>query len=103
MTTASLLQNLIREETTVRLTPDHRFFACCILATADWCAETTIQLQEKLKQRIPDLDLGQEMEVFYSISNTALGTLVQDAEAACDAALQMMTKIKYVSLLSDFY
>ncbi|KAE9551032.1 hypothetical protein FO519_005766 [Halicephalobus sp. NKZ332] len=98
MTTASLLQNLIREETTVRLTPDQRFFACCILATADWCAETTIQLQEKLKQRIPDLDLGQEMEVFYSISNNALGTLVQDAEAACDAALQMMTKINWAGV-----
>lgn len=94
ISTTSLLQNLIREETILRLTAEQQFFTCCILATADWCAETTLQLQEKLKQKIPDVDLNQEMELFYSISNNALSILVQDGEAACDAALQTMTKIK---------
>ncbi|KAH7731207.1 Vps53-likeN-terminal family protein [Aphelenchoides avenae] len=98
ITTASLLQNLIREETTVRLTPDQQFFTCCLLATADWCAETTLQLQEKLKQRVPSIDLNQEMELFYSISNNALTTLVQDVESACDAALQTMTKINWAGI-----
>ena len=102
LTTSSILQNLIGEETIVRLTPDQQFFTCCLLATADWCAETTLQLQEKLKQKIPDLDLSQEMELFYNISNSALTTVVQDVEAACDAALQMMTKIKYISLFCTF-
>lgn len=41
-----------RDETAVRLTVDQQFFTCCILATADWCAETTLQLQEKLKQGV---------------------------------------------------
>uniref|UniRef100_A0A7E4W585 Vacuolar protein sorting-associated protein 53 homolog n=1 Tax=Panagrellus redivivus TaxID=6233 RepID=A0A7E4W585_PANRE len=98
MSTASLLQNLIREETIVRLTPDQQFFTCCLLATADWCAETTVQLQEKLKQKVPELDLSQEMELFYSISNNALTTLVQDVEAACDAALQAMGKINWAGI-----
>uniref|UniRef100_A0AC35ETN6 Vacuolar protein sorting-associated protein 53 homolog n=1 Tax=Panagrolaimus sp. PS1159 TaxID=55785 RepID=A0AC35ETN6_9BILA len=98
ITTTSLLQNLIGEETIVRLTPDQQFFTCCILATADWCAETTQQLQEKLKQKIPEIDFSQEMELFYNISNTALNTLVQDVEAACDAALQMMTKINWAGI-----
>lgn len=48
----SLLQNLMREETSVRLTADQQYFTCCLLATADWCAETTMQLQEKMKQRL---------------------------------------------------
>lgn len=53
MGTSSLLQNLMREDTTIRLTIDQQFFTCCLLTTADWCAETTLQLQEKLRQRIP--------------------------------------------------
>uniref|UniRef100_A0A914DRA7 Vacuolar protein sorting-associated protein 53 homolog n=1 Tax=Acrobeloides nanus TaxID=290746 RepID=A0A914DRA7_9BILA len=100
ISTASLLQNLMREDTTIRLTPDQQFFTCCLLATADWCAETTMQLQEKLKQRVPKIDFNQEMELFYSISNNALTILVQDAESACDAALQMMTKINWSGIES---
>lgn len=51
--TTSILQNLMREETSIRLTADQQFFCCCLLATSDWCAETTNQLQEKLRQRLP--------------------------------------------------
>ncbi|VDO26097.1 unnamed protein product [Onchocerca flexuosa] len=88
----SILQTLMRDETAVRLTVDQQFFTCCILATADWCAETTLQLQEKLKQRVQSIDLNQEMELFYGISNSALSVLVQDVESTCDAALQTMVK-----------
>ncbi|EJW86688.1 hypothetical protein WUBG_02401 [Wuchereria bancrofti] len=89
---ASILQTLMRDEAAVRLTVDQQFFTCCVLATADWCAETTLQLQEKLKQRVQSIDLNQEMELFYSISNSALSVLVQDVESSCDAALQAMVK-----------
>uniref|UniRef100_A0A915PFA0 Vacuolar protein sorting-associated protein 53 homolog n=1 Tax=Setaria digitata TaxID=48799 RepID=A0A915PFA0_9BILA len=92
---SSILQTLMRDETAIRLTVDQQFFTCCILATADWCAETTLQLQEKLKQRVQSIDLNQEMELFYSISNTALSVLVQDVESTCDAALQAMVKINW--------
>lgn len=50
---SSLLQNFMREDTSLRLSLDSQYFTCCLLATADWCAETTLQLQEKLRQRIP--------------------------------------------------
>ncbi|EPB80307.1 Vps53-like protein [Ancylostoma ceylanicum] len=93
--TANLF-NLIREDTSVlRLTPDQQFLTCCILATADWCAETTLQLQEKLAQRLPGVDLSQEMETFYGITNQALAVLVQDLEGACDAALQAIAKVTW--------
>ncbi|KAJ1348805.1 Vacuolar protein sorting-associated protein 53 [Parelaphostrongylus tenuis] len=90
------LFSLIREDTTsVRLTGDQQFMTCCILATADWCAETTLQLQEKLALRLPGVDLSQEMETFYSITNQALAILVQDLEGACDGALQSIAKINW--------
>lgn len=43
---------------------------------------------------LQSIDLNQEMELFYSISNSALSVLVQDVESTCDAALQAMMKIK---------
>ncbi|KAK5982781.1 Vacuolar protein sorting-associated protein 53, partial [Trichostrongylus colubriformis] len=93
--TANLF-NLIREDTTVlRLSADQQFLTCCILATADWCAETTLQLQEKLAQRLAGVDLSQEMETFYGIANQALAVLVQDLEGTCDAALQAISKITW--------
>ncbi|PIO68458.1 Vps53-like protein [Teladorsagia circumcincta] len=93
--TANLF-NLIREDTTVlRLSADQQFLTCCILATADWCAETTLQLQEKLAQRLAGVDLSQEMETFYGITNQALAVLVQDLEGTCDAALQAISKITW--------
>ncbi|VDM53282.1 unnamed protein product [Angiostrongylus costaricensis] len=90
------LFSLIREDTTsLRLTGDQQFTTCCILATADWCAETTLQLQEKLALRLPGVDLSQEMETFYGITNQALAILVQDLEVACDSALQAIAKINW--------
>ncbi|CAB3401364.1 unnamed protein product [Caenorhabditis bovis] len=90
------LFSLIREETTyVRLTPDQQFLVCCILATADWCAETSIKLQEKLAERIPGADISQETEAFYSITNQSLNVIVQDVESTCDAALQSINKVNW--------
>ncbi|CAL2036867.1 unnamed protein product [Caenorhabditis brenneri] len=93
---AANLFSLIREEIAYpRLTPDQQFLVCCILATADWCAETSIQLQEKLSQRIPGVDISQETEAFYSITNQSLLVLVQDVESTCDAALQSISKVNW--------
>lgn len=41
-----------------------------------------------------NIDLNQEMELFYNISNSALSVLVHDVESTCDAALQAMVKKK---------
>uniref|UniRef100_A0A1I7X864 Vacuolar protein sorting-associated protein 53 homolog n=1 Tax=Heterorhabditis bacteriophora TaxID=37862 RepID=A0A1I7X864_HETBA len=66
----------------IRLTADQQFFTCCILATADWCAETTLQMQEKLSQRLPWFILGQSngcnilgYPLFIYVFNTALDFL----------------------------
>ena len=53
----------------------------------------------KIEILIQGIDLNQEMEQFYGITNQALAVLVQDVEGACDAALQTITKIKLVNFL----
>eukprot|EP00080_Pristionchus_pacificus_P005924 PDM65944.1 vps-53 [Pristionchus pacificus] len=95
-TASALFQSFIRDDSApVRLTPTQQFFTCCVLATADWCAETTAQLHEKLAQRLPGSEMNSEQETFYSIANSALSVLVNDLEISCDAALQAMTKINW--------
>uniref|UniRef100_A0A914HZG1 Ribosome biogenesis protein NOP53 n=1 Tax=Globodera rostochiensis TaxID=31243 RepID=A0A914HZG1_GLORO len=95
---SSILQNLIRDDSVVRLDADQTFFTCCVLATADWSAETTMQLQEKLGQRISSEDFEQEIDLFHSICNNALMILVQDTEAMCEPCLQAMSKINWSSI-----
>uniref|UniRef100_A0A183CBA2 Ribosome biogenesis protein NOP53 n=1 Tax=Globodera pallida TaxID=36090 RepID=A0A183CBA2_GLOPA len=90
--------NLIRDDSVVRLDADQTFFTCCVLATADWSAETTMQLQEKLRQRIASEDFEQETDLFHSICNNALMILVQDIEAMCEPCLQAMSKINWSSI-----
>ncbi|KAL3095313.1 hypothetical protein niasHS_007412 [Heterodera schachtii] len=100
----SILQNLMRDDSVVRLDADQTFFTCCVLATADWSAETTMQLQDKLRQKIADGDFGQETDLFHSICNSALMLLVQDAETMCEPSLQAMNKIKAsVPLIRDYF
>ena len=53
-----------------------------------------------LFQRTLQVDMAAEQEHFYQVTSTALTILAQDLEAACDAALLAMTKIKYVLLIS---
>ncbi|GMT18985.1 hypothetical protein PFISCL1PPCAC_10282 [Pristionchus fissidentatus] len=98
---SSLFQSFIRDDSApVRLTPNQQFFTCCVLSTADWCAETSAQLHDKLAQRLPGSDMNTEQETFYSIANSALSVLVNDLEISCDAALQAMTKINWSNVES---
>uniref|UniRef100_A0A914WH53 Vacuolar protein sorting-associated protein 53 homolog n=1 Tax=Plectus sambesii TaxID=2011161 RepID=A0A914WH53_9BILA len=99
--TAGLLQSLLKEGEVPRLNKDEQFLTCCILATADWCAETTQQLQDKLREKVSDapaLDMSTETDLFYTISSSALTTLATDLEIGCDAALQTMTKINWSTI-----
>uniref|UniRef100_A0A0N4Z299 T-complex protein 1 subunit epsilon n=1 Tax=Parastrongyloides trichosuri TaxID=131310 RepID=A0A0N4Z299_PARTI len=90
--TASLFPHFVRDDSSQRLNNDQQFFICCLLATSDWCAETTLQLQDKLKQRIESIDFTNEVELFYSISNKALVVLVTDIELYCENIFQEIFK-----------
>lgn len=58
-----------RRSTEGRLNRQEVLQACSVLNTADYCAETTVQLEERLKQKIhPDyvdrVSLESEKELF---------------------------------------
>ena len=67
---SSLLQSILKESDIMKLTEDEQCKTCSILCTAEYCMETTQQLEEKLKEKVdPDLvdkiDLRAEQDVFH--------------------------------------
>ncbi|XKL64167.1 hypothetical protein PGB90_004253 [Kerria lacca] len=78
---------------------------CCILSTAEYCLETTQQLEEKLKEKISDtfkkkINMSQEQDIFHNVISTCIQFLVQDLEIACEPALTAMNKIQWQNLTS---
>ena len=67
---SSLIQSILKEGETVKLTEDEQYRTCSILCTAEYCFETTQQLEEKLKEKvdrelIENIDLRAEQDCFY--------------------------------------
>lgn len=73
ISTSGLIQNfssLLKEGEISRYTKDELTKICCILTTAEYCLETTQQLQDKLKDKIEpvlanQIDLTKEQDNFH--------------------------------------
>ncbi|XP_060532808.1 vacuolar protein sorting-associated protein 53 homolog isoform X2 [Cylas formicarius] len=106
MSTTGLIQNfssLLKEGETTRFTRDEQTKICCILTTAEYCLETTQQLQDKLKEKIePNLadqiDLSKEQDHFHKVISNCIQLLVQDLENACEPSLTAMSRIQWQNI-----
>lgn len=73
MSTSGLIQNfssLLKEGEAPRFTKDEQKKICCILTTAEYCLETTRQLEEKLKEKVDtvlvdQINLSHEQDIFH--------------------------------------
>jgi len=95
---ANLIQTLLRDGETTRLDVKEMRRVCAVLVTAEYCADTVTQLEEKLKEKIVDslkdkVSLSEELDLFHSVITACLQFLVQDLDTACDASLVAMTKV----------
>ncbi|XP_067032870.1 vacuolar protein sorting-associated protein 53 homolog [Acropora muricata] len=97
------LASILKDSGEVKFNKDEQSLTCCILCTADYCLETTQQLEEKLKEKVdPELaekiDLNGEQDVFHSVISNCIQLLVQDLENACDAPLTALIKVNWQSV-----
>ncbi|VVD01416.1 unnamed protein product [Leptidea sinapis] len=72
-----------------------------VITTSEYCLETTIHLEQKLKEKIvprlaSKIDLSHEQDLFHKMISTCIQLLVQDLEVSCEPALQAMTKISWL-------
>ncbi|XP_046645397.1 vacuolar protein sorting-associated protein 53 homolog [Daphnia pulicaria] len=101
---AGLIQNfqsLLKEgdmsSTSPKYSKDDIARICTILTTAEYCLETTQQLEGKLKEKVQPaladkVDLGSEQDLFGSVISQCIQLLVADLECACEPALVTMAK-----------
>uniref|UniRef100_T1IEK0 Vacuolar protein sorting-associated protein 53 homolog n=1 Tax=Rhodnius prolixus TaxID=13249 RepID=T1IEK0_RHOPR len=100
---SGFMQNFLKEGESTRFNKQEQARICCILTTAEYCLETTQQLEKTLKEKIdPTLSerikLAQEQDVFHNVISTCIQLLVQDLEVACEPALTAMSKTQWQSV-----
>lgn len=94
---AGLFQSILRDDNRVKIDPSS---VCSVILTADYCLETTQQLEKKLKERIdplfvPRVDLKPELDIFNELIKTCIELLIQDIESACDSGFTAMIKTNW--------
>ncbi|CAL1264315.1 unnamed protein product [Larinioides sclopetarius] len=99
---ANLIQSLLKEGEVARFSPSEQIHICSILTTADYCLETTLQLEGKLKEKVDptlsnQINLQSEQDVFHNVISNCIQLLVQNLELACEPALTAMTKIQWAA------
>ncbi|CAK1549088.1 unnamed protein product [Leptosia nina] len=95
------LHTFLRDDSTVRYTKQEIAKITSVITTSEYCLETTVHLEQKLKEKITPtlaekIDLGPEQDLFHKMISTCIQLLVQDLELACEPALQAMTKISWL-------
>lgn len=98
---AGLLQSLLRDDAgRNKIEPNQ---VCSVILTADYCLETTQQLEKKLKERIepslgPRVDLNPELDIFNELINGCLQLLLQYIEFGCESGFTTMVKTQWSSV-----
>ncbi|KAH0953152.1 hypothetical protein HN011_006823 [Eciton burchellii] len=106
LSTSGFIQNFqsfLKEGETARFSKEEQSRICCILTTAEYCLETTQQLEEKLREKTDKsfsekIGLSQEQDIFHNVISNCIQLLVQDLETACESALTAMTKVQWSSM-----
>ncbi|KAK3586403.1 hypothetical protein CHS0354_013107 [Potamilus streckersoni] len=96
----SLIQSILKEGEVSKLIEEEQCRICSILCTAEYCMETTQQLEEKLKEKVDtdlstQIDLNAEQDIFHNVISNCIQLLVQDLEMACEPALTAMNKMNW--------
>lgn len=73
LTSASgLIQSILKEGEASKLSEEEQWRVCSLLATAEYCMDTTSQLEEKLREKVDSslrssIDLTAEQDMFHKL------------------------------------
>ncbi|XP_049882598.1 vacuolar protein sorting-associated protein 53 homolog isoform X2 [Pectinophora gossypiella] len=103
----SNLHTLLRDDTnnTTRYTKQEICKITSVITTAEYCLETTVHLQQKLKEKVSPrladrIDLGPEQERFHKLISSCIQLLVADLELAAEPALAAMARVPWTHVHS---
>jgi len=98
---AGLLQSLLRDDAgRYKIEPNQ---VCSVILTADYCLETTQQLETKLKETIDSafvnqVDLNPEIDIFNELINGCIQILIRYMELGCEGGFSSMIKTQWSSV-----
>ncbi|KAH9498665.1 Vacuolar protein sorting-associated protein 53 [Bulinus truncatus] len=100
---SGLIQSILKEGEVTKFTEEEQCRVCSLLCTAEYCMDTTQQLEEKLREKVdaqfkPLVAFSGEQDMFHSVITSCIQLLVQDLETACEPALTAMTKITWSNI-----
>ena len=104
--TTGILANfssLLKEGEAVRFSAGDQVVICSSLVTVEYCLDTTLQLQDKMKQKVEvslveKIQFSGEVELLQSVTTNCVSLLVQELEAGCHQAMLTMTKVNWAGI-----
>ncbi|KAI3654091.1 hypothetical protein MP228_000810 [Amoeboaphelidium protococcarum] len=98
-----LLSQKLPKEDKRSLSSEDLKMACLVLNTAEYCSGTTLQLEEKIKEKVDaqfkeSIDLSREQEAFLLLTTTAIQCMVKLVMASLNSNFVTMSKLPWSSM-----
>ncbi|CAG9134202.1 unnamed protein product [Plutella xylostella] len=92
---------LLREVMATRLTKQEVAAVTRVISTCEYCVETTVHLQAKMREKIQpaladQVDFTPEQDLFHKMIDNCIQMLVQDLELAVEPALTAMSRVSWL-------
>ncbi|WWC70074.1 uncharacterized protein I206_104020 [Kwoniella pini CBS 10737] len=77
--------------------------ACMILNTAEYCQNTSLQLEERLKDKISeelkeDISFQEQRDTFSTVISSCINTILRELESSCEPAFAAILKTPWMHL-----
>ena len=91
-----------KEPVSAKLVQDEVRLCCVLLSSAEYCLETAVQLEEKLKSKINSdlqdkVSFASQYDSFHNVISACIQLLVQDLENSCEPPLVAMSKLNWLA------
>lgn len=99
-----IIQSLLKDEQTFRLSKEDIKKVSVILVTACYCLKTVEELEKRLKSKVKpssfskDIDFSGEIELFNQCRTSCVQLMASDLECSCEPALTAMYKLNWASV-----
>ena len=99
---AGLIHSFLKENE-IRFTKNELLTLCSVLLTANYCLETTQQLEKKLQEKVDvslasSVTMSNELDLFHNIIQNSIQLLIQDIESQCEPCFITMIKTNWLAV-----
>ncbi|GJE92731.1 vacuolar protein sorting-associated protein 53 -like protein [Phanerochaete sordida] len=95
--------SFVRRSIETRLDMNELKNACVLINTADYCHQTALELEEKIREKVSDtykekISFQEECDLFVSAVSAAILAILKELEGACEPAFTAMSRMSWSTL-----